>query len=627
MSAFDFYTLTDINWHGKIALLRADFNVPMVDGNCTDDTRIRAALPTIHHILENGGGVLCLSHLGRPRAGEPNPARSLAPVAAQLQNLISQDVVFCRNWPTQQPPPGAVWMLENTRFNVGEKENSPDLAARYATLGDVFVMDAFATAHRAEASTSALAQATSACCAGLLLQAEVEALKKALFNPTKPVVAVVGGAKVSTKLAALNNLMQTCDYLIAGGGIANTLLLAEENPIGNSLAEHDMLGEAKKFLSAHADKTLLPEDVTVVDGSGENIRVLRLSELSDIGDGRIVDVGPADALLFIDESHVTIPQLGGMFRGDRSRKETLVQYGFRLPSALDNRPLKFEEFEKLKPQAVYVSATPAKYELSTTSHMVQQVLRPTGLVDPQVLVRPARTQVDDLCGELKERTARGERVLVTTLTKRMAEQFTEFLTETGVRARYLHADIDTVERVEILRDLRLGTFDVLVGINLLREGLDLPEVSLVAIFDADKEGFLRSEQSLIQTMGRAARHINGTAILYADKETGSMQRALAETQRRRDIQVAYNKRHGIHPESIKKAVHDIIKTGEDVTEPTAPRNNRRLSEAEAGRELRRLEKKMHKHARDLEFEQAADVRDQIRIIKRQTLGVTTDNAA
>jgi excinuclease ABC subunit B len=242
-------------------------------------------------------------------------------------------------------------------------------------------------------------------------------------------------------------------------------------------------------------------------------------------------------------------------------------------------------------------------------------------------VRPARTQVDDLCGELKERTARGERVLVTTLTKRMAEQFTEFLTETGVRARYLHADIDTVERVEILRDLRLGTFDVLVGINLLREGLDLPEVSLVAIFDADKEGFLRSEQSLIQTMGRAARHINGTAILYADKETGSMQRALAETQRRRDIQVAYNKRHGIHPESIKKAVHDIIKTGEDVTEPTAPRNNRRLSEAEAGRELRRLEKKMHKHARDLEFEQAADVRDQIRIIKRQTLGVTTDNAA
>ncbi|MDM5147620.1 excinuclease ABC subunit UvrB [Candidatus Persebacteraceae bacterium Df01] len=341
----------------------------------------------------------------------------------------------------------------------------------------------------------------------------------------------------------------------------------------------------------------------------------------------LFDYLPADALLFIDESHVTIPQLGGMFRGDRSRKETLVQYGFRLPSALDNRPLKFEEFEKLKPQAVYVSATPAKYELSTTSHMVQQVLRPTGLVDPQVLVRPARTQVDDLCGELKERTARGERVLVTTLTKRMAEQFTEFLTETGVRARYLHADIDTVERVEILRDLRLGTFDVLVGINLLREGLDLPEVSLVAIFDADKEGFLRSEQSLIQTMGRAARHINGTAILYADKETGSMQRALAETQRRRDIQVAYNKRHGIHPESIKKAVHDIIKTGEDVTEPTAPRNNRRLSEAEAGRELRRLEKKMHKHARDLEFEQAADVRDQIRIIKRQTLGVTTDNAA
>ena len=343
----------------------------------------------------------------------------------------------------------------------------------------------------------------------------------------------------------------------------------------------------------------------------------------------LFDYLPAEALLFIDESHVTIPQLGGMFRGDRSRKETLVHYGFRLPSALDNRPLRFEEFEKLAPQMIFVSATPAGYERENSRNWVEQVVRPTGLVDPEAIVRPAQTQVDDLCEEAKARIGRGERVLVTTLTKRMAEQFTEYLTEVGVKARYLHADIDTVERADILRDLRRGVFDVLVGINLLREGLDLPEVSLVAIFDADKEGFLRSEQSLIQTMGRAARHINGTAILYADRETNSMQRALAETRRRRKLQTEYNKKHGISPRSVEKAVRDIISTGEDLADAEGPsrrRDFRHMSEAVAGRELRKLEKKMHAFARDLEFERAADMRDQIRIIKRQMLGVDTGAA-
>ncbi|MGI9307187.1 MAG: excinuclease ABC subunit UvrB [Gammaproteobacteria bacterium] len=337
----------------------------------------------------------------------------------------------------------------------------------------------------------------------------------------------------------------------------------------------------------------------------------------------LFDYLPADSLLFIDESHVTVPQLGGMYRGDRARKETLVKYGFRLPSALDNRPLRFEEFTELAPPMIFVSATPAEYERKTSARRTEQVVRPTGLIDPEVHVRPAKTQVDDLLGEAGLRIKRGERVLVTTLTKRMAEQFTEFLTEHKIKARYLHADIDTVERADILRDLRLGVFDVLVGINLLREGLDLPEVSLVAIFDADKEGFLRSEQSLIQTMGRAARHINGAAVLYADKETGSMQRAIAETARRREVQIAYNKKHGIRPSGVQKAVKELIKTGENLEDEPAPRRRdfRKMREGEAGRELRRLEKKMLKLSGNLEFERAAEVRDEIRIIKRQIFGI------
>ena len=337
----------------------------------------------------------------------------------------------------------------------------------------------------------------------------------------------------------------------------------------------------------------------------------------------LFDYLPADSLLFIDESHVTVPQIGGMYRGDRARKETLVKYGFRLPSALDNRPLRFEEFKNLMPPAIFVSATPAEYERKESARRAEQVVRPTGLLDPRVIIRPARTQVDDLCGEIGVRVARGERVLATTLTKRMAEQFTEFLTEHGVKARYLHADIDTVERADILRDLRLGVFDVLVGINLLREGLDLPEVSLVAVFDADKEGFLRSEQSLIQTMGRAARHINGAAILYADRETNSIRRAVAETERRRAVQIAYNKEHGIRPSGVQKAVKDIIKIGEaaDDSKPARRRDFRKMRESEVGRELRRLEKQMLSCANNLEFERAAEIRDEIRIIKRQVLGV------
>ena len=334
----------------------------------------------------------------------------------------------------------------------------------------------------------------------------------------------------------------------------------------------------------------------------------------------LFDYLPQDALLFIDESHVTVPQIGGMFRGDRSRKETLVEYGFRLPSALDNRPLKFEEFEKLKPQTIYVSATPAGYEREHAERVVEQVVRPTGLVDPTVVVKPATTQVDDLRDEITLRVEKEERVLVTTLTKRMAEQLTQFLTETGVKARYLHADIDTVERVEILRDLRLGKFDVLVGINLLREGLDLPEVSLVAVFDADKEGFLRSEQSLIQTMGRAARHENGTVILYADKITNSMRRAMDETDRRRCLQEEHNKKNGITPRSVRKKVVNIIEVGEEEEKkPVKKRDWRKMSEAELGREIRRLEKEMGEHARNLEFERAAAARDEIRILKDRVL--------
>jgi excinuclease ABC subunit B len=338
---------------------------------------------------------------------------------------------------------------------------------------------------------------------------------------------------------------------------------------------------------------------------------------------------PDNALVIVDESHASIPQIGAMYKGDRSRKETLVEYGFRLPSALDNRPLRFEEWEQLVPQLIFVSATPGSYEEQKAGRTVEQVVRPTGLVDPVVEVRPARTQVDDLLGEIGIVVERGERVLVTTLTKRMSEDLTEYLTEHGVRVRYLHSDIETVERVEIIRDLRLGVFDVLVGINLLREGLDMPEVSLVAILDADKEGFLRSERSLIQTMGRAARHLNGRAILYADRVTGSMERAMAETDRRRDKQIAHNTLHNITPVGVEKSVQDIMEgarrmptRGKDKAQKVAESRAAysaevaNLAPAALSRKLKQLETQMHEHAKNLEFEQAAALRDQLAEIKQ-----------
>jgi len=338
-----------------------------------------------------------------------------------------------------------------------------------------------------------------------------------------------------------------------------------------------------------------------------------------------------DALLIVDESHVTIPQIGGMYKGDRSRKETLVEYGFRLPSALDNRPLSFDEYEQIAPQTIFVSATPGPYERARSDQIVEQVVRPTGLVDPAIAVRPAGTQVDDVLSEIHERVERGERVLITTLTKRMAEDLTDYLQEHGVKVRYLHADVETVERMEIIRDLRLGEFDVLVGINLLREGLDLPEVSLVAIFDADKEGFLRSEGSLIQTIGRAARHVRGKAILYADRITGSMQRAIDETDRRRTKQLEFNRTHGIEPQSIRKAVQDVMEGAR--ASPRGKRGERgrrgreesvryeRLSPEQMLARVQQLEKKMYQHARDLEFEQAAKLRDEINELRHQSVGL------
>jgi excinuclease ABC subunit B len=338
----------------------------------------------------------------------------------------------------------------------------------------------------------------------------------------------------------------------------------------------------------------------------------------------LIDYLAKDALMIIDESHVTVPQLGGMYKGDRSRKENLVEYGFRLPSALDNRPLRFDEFEKVVRQTIFVSATPADYERVKSAQVVEQVVRPTGLIDPQVIVRPASTQVDDLLSEISLRVKKKERVLVTTLTKRMAEELTDYLAEHGVKVRYLHSEIETVERVEIIRDLRLGEFDVLVGINLLREGLDLPEVSLVAILDADKEGFLRSERSLIQTMGRAARHINGTAILYADRETDSMKRAMAETDRRRAKQVTYNARHSITPAGVIKRIKDLIDGVYDSSAMQAAQEEARyeaMSEKQIAREIKALEKKMLAHARNLEFEEAAKSRDQLAELKKKVFGV------
>ncbi|EPG7575810.1 excinuclease ABC subunit UvrB [Providencia rettgeri] len=343
----------------------------------------------------------------------------------------------------------------------------------------------------------------------------------------------------------------------------------------------------------------------------------------------LFDYLPADGLLVVDESHVTIPQIGAMYKGDRSRKETLVEYGFRLPSALDNRPMRFEEFEALAPQTIYVSATPGNYELDKSGNeVIEQVVRPTGLLDPIIEVRPVSTQVDDLLSEIRIRVQKNERVLVTTLTKRMAEDLTEYLEEHGERVRYLHSDIDTVERVEIIRDLRLGEFDVLVGINLLREGLDMPEVSLVAILDADKEGFLRSERSLIQTIGRAARNLNGKAILYGDRITNSMQKAITETERRRAKQMAFNEQHGIIPQGLNKKIGDILQIGHKVggkgksrTKDNGKNNNsvdiQSLSTKELEQRISQLEAQMYKHAQDLEFEAAARVRDELQEIRSQ----------
>jgi excinuclease ABC subunit B len=341
----------------------------------------------------------------------------------------------------------------------------------------------------------------------------------------------------------------------------------------------------------------------------------------------LVDYLPNDAMMFLDESHVLIGQLGGMYNGDRARKTTLVEFGFRLPSAMDNRPLRFEEFETKMRQAVFVSATPADYEKTHAGQVVEQLVRPTGLVDPEVEVRPATHQVDDVLGEIRLRVEIGERVLITTLTKRMAEQLTDYLADNGVKVRYLHSDIDTVERVEILRDLRLGSFDVLVGINLLREGLDIPEVSLVAILDADKEGFLRAERSLIQTIGRAARNVNGRAILYADKITDSMRRAIDETGRRREKQIAHNAEHGIVPRGIRKQIKDLIdgvyseKSGKDeLKQLEAAAEVEALSEKDLGKRIKQLEKQMLEHAKNLEFEKAARVRDQLALLREQAFG-------
>lgn len=338
----------------------------------------------------------------------------------------------------------------------------------------------------------------------------------------------------------------------------------------------------------------------------------------------LLDYLPPNTLMVIDESHVTVPQIGGMYKGDRSRKENLVEYGFRLPSALDNRPLRFDEFRKIMPQTVFVSATPAEFERVHSGQVVEQVVRPTGLVDPQIEVRPATTQVDNLMSEVSLRTAKGERVLVTTLTKRMSEDLTDYFSDHGIKVRYLHSDIDTVERVEIIRDLRLGKFDVLVGINLLREGLDIPEVSLVAILDADKEGFLRSERSLIQTIGRAARHINGTAILYADRITNSMRLAMGETERRRNKQTLFNQEHGITPRSVHKRVKDLIDGVYNIE--TAQQHLKAaqvqarydsMSEAQLAREIKAFEKQMHDAAKNLEFEKAAEYRDELKKLKNK----------
>jgi len=343
----------------------------------------------------------------------------------------------------------------------------------------------------------------------------------------------------------------------------------------------------------------------------------------------LLDYLPKDAVMFIDESHVTVPQIGAMYKGDRSRKETLVEYGFRLPSAMDNRPLRFDEFEGIMPQTIFISATPSTYEAEHSGAVVEQVVRPTGLLDPVLEIRPVAVQVDDLLSEINATVADGERILVTTLTKRMSENLTDYYTEHGIKVRYLHSDVDTVERMEILRDLRLGEFDVLIGINLLREGLDLPEVSLVAILDADKEGFLRSERSLIQTIGRAARNVNGRVLMYADRVTKSMKKAIDETERRRELQIAYNKKHGITPEGIKKGIRDIMegayapgrKKGAAGKVAETMADYKSLSPAQLTKKIKKLEQQMYQYAKNMEFEEAAKVRDEIRRLQDKDIGI------
>jgi excinuclease ABC subunit B len=413
-----------------------------------------------------------------------------------------------------------------------------------------------------------------------------------------------------------------------------SVLLAAVDEIKKELSERlSVLRKHEKLLEAQRLEQRTLFDLEMIQELGYCSGIENYSRyLSGREEGEpppcLFDYVPDNALLIIDESHVTVPQLGGMYRGDRSRKETLVEYGFRLPSALDNRPLRFDEFDGLAPQTIYVSATPGDYEAEHADNIVEQLVRPTGLVDPQIEVRPAKTQVDDVLSEIKARTAVEERVLITTLTKRMAEDLTDYLDEHGVRVRYLHSDIGTVERTEIIRDLRLGAFDVLVGINLLREGLDMPEVSLVAILDADKEGFLRSERSLIQTIGRAARNLHGKALLYADRMTGSMQRAIEETDRRRERQVSHNVQHGIKPATIIKQVSDIM----EAAYPVPGRGRRRVAEdatpyesltpEQLLKKALKLEKRMLKHARDLEFEEAARLRDEIQRIRKVGLGIS-----
>lgn len=341
----------------------------------------------------------------------------------------------------------------------------------------------------------------------------------------------------------------------------------------------------------------------------------------------LIEYLPKNALMIIDESHVTIPQIGAMYKGDRSRKETLVEFGFRLPSALDNRPLRFDEFEQLMPQSIFVSATPSHYEAEHAGQIVEQVVRPTGLLDPEIEIKPATTQVDDVLSEIHKRINMGDRVLITTLTKRLAESLTEYLADHQIKVRYLHSDIDTVERVEIIRDLRLGVFDVLIGINLLREGLDMPEVSLVAILDADKEGFLRSERSLIQTIGRAARHVRGKAILYANTVTGSMKRAIEETERRREKQIAHNKAHGIEPKSVQKSIMDIMEAtyGKEISTRVAAKQDKvayeALSPEALEKKIKAVENQMYTHAKNLEFEKAAQLRDELKRLNEQRYGV------